>query len=203
MMRGYRNVVNIIYWLALTIWIAALISAAVAAMNVFPTLDETVLTLERYAEYPEAEHPRLLAGRIMERVFFLVDLLQFGAAPVAVLALLVQVFVFGMPLRRAGHIIRAGCIVAAAGLLTYHATLLAPGMNRELRAYWAAAEAGEIEAARARREAFNAYHPRADAVLRLNLLLLLVAVGASAAAWAPTDAARRERLETPKLAKSR
>jgi hypothetical protein len=77
--------------------------------------------------------------------------------------------------------------------------MLAPNMNRELRAYWAAAEAGDVEQAQAHRAAFNADHPRADALLRLNLLLLVVAAVSSAAAFTP-DPSKRTGLQAPELA---
>ena len=200
-MHGYFKIVNTVYWLALILWISALISAAVAAMNVFGSLNDMPLELEQYGAYPAAEHPRLAAGRIMEGVFFLVDLLQFIAVPLVAAALIAQVTIFRLSLKRPANTIRTACIVLAAGIFAYHAIMLAPGMNRELRAYWAAAEAGQVEQAHAHRTAFNADHPRADALLRLNLVLLLVAAASSAAAFSPTGGRRAGHLQTPHLAR--
>jgi len=201
-MTGYFKIVNVIYWLALIVWISALISAGVAAMNVFPSLDTLPLQLEQYAAYPAGEHPRLAAGRIMEGVFFLVDVLQFIAIPLTVLALLAQLLFFRLPLKRISNAVRAAMIVIAAGLFACHATMLAPKMNRELRSFWSAAETGQVDEAQAHRRAFNAYHPRADAILRINLLLLLVAAGASAAAFTPAPARGDTTLEQPRLLNS-
>lgn len=198
-MTGYFKIVNAIYWLALIVWISALISAGVAAMNVFPALDGLPLQLEQYAAYPAGEHPRLAAGRIMEGVFFLVDVLQFIAIPLTILALLAQLLFFRLPLKRISNALRIAAIVIAAGLFACHATMLAPKMNRELRSFWSAAETGRIDEAHAHRNAFNAYHPRADAILRINLLLLLVAAGASAAALTPAAARGETTLQPPRL----
>ncbi|MDY7109734.1 MAG: hypothetical protein SYC29_13950 [Planctomycetota bacterium] len=201
-MIGYFRIVNALYWLALIVWSAALISAGVAAMNVFGTLDAMPLELQRYAAYPVDEHPRLAAGHIMEGVFFLVDVLQFIAAPITVLALIAQFVFFRVPFRRLSNILRAAALVIAAGLFAYHATMVAPEMNRELRLFWSAAEAGRIEEAAEHRRAFNACHPTADAILRLNLLLLLIAAGASAVALTPAPDRRDSFLEPPRLLES-
>jgi hypothetical protein len=198
-MTGYFRIVNTFYWLALIVWISALISAGVAAMNVFGTLDAMPLELQRYAAYPVDDHPRLAAGHIMEGVFFLVDVLQFIAVPITLLALIAQVVVFHVPMRRVSNVVRSAAIVIAAALFACHATMLAPKMNRELRSYWAAAEAGQVDEAADHRRAFNAYHPAADAILRLNLLLLLIAAGASAVAFTPMPDHRDSILEPPGL----
>jgi hypothetical protein len=201
-MTGYLRIVNVVYWLALIVWISALISAGVAAMNVFPALDGLPLQLEQYAAYPAGEHPRLAAGRIMEGVFFLVDVLQFIAIPLTILALLAQFLIFRLPVKRISSVLRTAAIVIAAGLFACQATMIAPKMNRELRSFWAAAEAGRIDEAQAHRSAFSAYHPRADAILRSNLLLLLVAAASSAAAFTPEAARRDSTLQPPSLLNS-
>jgi len=202
-MTGYLKLCVSLYWLALVGWISALVSAAISAMNVFPTLDAAPVVLTDHAAFPDAEHGRLVAGRIMDGVFFTVDLLQIGAAPLAVLTLLLQIFVFRLPLRAPSNVIRLVCVLGAAGLFTYHATMLAPTMNRELRQFWAAAADGDLDEAATRRAAFNELHPTARMIQQTSLLLLIGAVVASAAALTPTPAATRSRLETPELARPR
>ena len=197
-MHGYLKIVNAVYWLAMLIWISTLISAAIAAMNVFPALRALPLELPQYADYPSAELWRIAAGRIMDGVFFIIDLLQFIAIPLVVLTLVAQLAIFRLPLKRPANLIRTACIAAASLIFAYHATMLAPIMNRELRAYWAAAEAGQVEQAEAHRAAFNADHPRADAILRINLILLVIATISSAAAFTLLPGSNR--LEAPQLA---
>ncbi len=198
-MRGYFKICNAVYWVSLAVWLAALVAAGVAAANVFGTLGETPLRLEQYAAYPAQEHPRLAAGLIMEGVFFTVDLIQFVAIPLTVLMLVAQLSVFGMPLKSVPNLGRALCIVIAAGMFVFHATAVAPTMNRQLRAYWAAAETGDIALAREHQAAFNEDHPTAEAILRINLILLVVAVGASAAAGPPPAKPAVSRLQEPGL----
>jgi hypothetical protein len=198
-MRGYLHLANVIYWLGLILWIAALISAAVAAMNVFPALKAMPIELADYANYPSDQHWRFAAGQIMEGVFFLIDVMQFVAAPLVLITLIAQLAVFRMPLRSISNLARAACIAVAAGLFAYHATMLAPKMNRALREQWEAAKAGEIERADALRAAFNADHQTADAILKLNLILLIVTAGASAVALGPALQSSTDLLEPPAL----
>ncbi|MHC5113534.1 MAG: hypothetical protein ACYTGP_03800 [Planctomycetota bacterium] len=199
---AYLAFCNVIHAFALIVWIAALVSAAVAAMNVFPITDTMDLVLERYARYPVEEHRRIAAGRIMDGVFFTVDVLQFVAAPLALITLFAQFTVFRRPgtapWRRPSHVVRGAAIVLAAALFAGHATFLAPKMNADLRAFWEAAEAGDVETARAHRAAFNRRHPKADAILRANLLLVAAAAVAGTVALGsgpPPNA----RLESPRL----
>jgi len=198
---AYHAFCNVIHAFALILWIAALVSAAVAAMNVFPITDSMDLVLERYANYPVEEHRRIAAGQIMDGVFFTVDLLQFVAAPLALLTLLAQFTVFRVPgsapWRRPTHLLRGACIVLAAALFAGHAMLLAPKMNADLRAYWTAAEAGDVETAREHRASFNRRHPKADMILRADLLLVVAAAVAGTIALG--SASPRAGVDPPRL----
>src|SRR5687767_5170072 len=170
---------NVLYWLALTMWIAALVAAGIAAMNVFGTLPNLDLTFDRFMEMPRETHGRIASGMVMEGVFRTVDVIQCAAAPIAVIALAVQLVSSRNALRRPANLIRTLCIVVAAILFAYHAVMLAPAMNRELHAYWGAAESGQIELAESHLATFNKKHPIANTLLRTNLILLLVAVASS------------------------
>ncbi len=198
-MPGFFKLVNAIYWMSLAVWLAALVSAGVAAGNVFGVLDEMSLELERYATYPAHEHGMLAAGHVMEGVFVTVDLIQFVAIPLTLLALGMQLAVYRLPVRSPANAVRTLCLVAAAGLFAYHATTLAPRMNRELRARWSAAEAGDVAAARDHQVAFNEDHPVADLILKTNLILLIIALGSSAAALSPSTRSASPRLAEPRL----
>ena len=198
-MQGYFKICNAVYWVSLAVWLAALVAAGVAAANVFGTLGKTPLRLEHYAAYPAQEHARLAAGLIMEGVFFTVDLIQFVAIPLTVLMLVAQLLVFGMPLKSVANLGRALCIVIAAGMFAFHAIAVAPTMNHHLRAYWAAAETGDIALAHEHQTAFNEDHPTAEAILRINLILLVVAIGASSAVGSPPAKPVVSRLQEPGL----
>jgi hypothetical protein len=105
-----------------------------------------------------------------------------------------------MQLRRPANMIRALCIVSASCIFAFHATMLAPKMNRDLRAYWDAAKVGDIDQAQSRLAAFNERHPVANTLLQVNLVLLLVAIMSTAAALGPVST-RRHHFESPALLK--
>lgn len=201
-MNSYFRLNNIVHWVSLMLWCAALISAGVAAMNVFTVLDEgnLPLTIERYSEYPADQHPRLAASHVMEPVFTTVDLLQFVAAPLVLITLVLQVTMFRMRLRRPSNAVRAACLAIAAILFGYYATSVAPALNHQLRDWWAHAEAGELAQAADVRARFNDYHLTADNILKINLMLLIVAIGATAVAFSP-NLQRANTYEAPALRK--
>ncbi|MHC4415452.1 MAG: hypothetical protein ACYS0G_09230 [Planctomycetota bacterium] len=184
-MRGLFGACTAAYWLGLALWLAALVSGAVAAANVFGTLGDMPMHLEQYAAYPADEHGMLAAGQVMDGVFFAADLLQFFAIPLTVLTLIAHLAIYRLPVTSKANLVRTVCVLAGAALFAYHATMLAPNMNRELRQRWEAAEVGDVAGARAHQRAFNELHPRAEMVLRINLILVVVAVGASAIALGP------------------
>jgi hypothetical protein len=200
-----RTLCNTIYWLALTVWIAILVAAGVAAASTFAILPDLGVSLAPFAAYPEAEHGRIAAGHVMEPVFAFVDVVQFGAAPVVLLMVLLQHLVFRVPSRRVLAGLRVVAIAGAAALLAYRALALAPEMNRDLRIYWEAAEAGDVVRAEEHRARFDAAHPTASRLISSTLGLLVIALLASPATLAPVRGAEpdRPRLQEPDLARSR
>lgn len=184
-MSAFLKINNIVYWLALSLWLAALASAGIAAMNVFPTTDAMPLTLDDWPMREGIEHNRLLAGHIMDGVFFAADAVQFVCVPLVVLTLVVQLWSQRRSWRRPANAIRAAAVLVAAAMFSYYALGIAPRMNSELRAFWAEAKAGDAAAALSHRQVFNELHPTADAILRVNLILVLIAIAASATACTP------------------
>ena len=180
-MSERRGLVDGLHLLALSAWLSALISAAIAAVNVFPTLRDMPLTLGAYPQVPASDHWRYAAGEIMEGVFFLGDLVQFVAVPIVLVTLVLQHL--RTPVQRPRlRIARTIVIALAAALFALHATTIAPPMNRLLRAQWAAAAEGDLAAAAHAREEFQTLHVRADGILRLNLVLILAGIALMPAA---------------------
>ena len=209
-MRGLFKLCNSVYWLALTVWLALLVSAGVSAIAVFTTLGEMDLSLPAYAAFQPAQsdvpyaHAHLAAGHILAPVFTFVDFVQFAVIPVLVITLVIQLTVFRLQVRRPANLIRVTCIVIASGLFAIHAFTRAPQMNRDLHAYWKAAQQGDVATALEHREAFNRQHPTAEAVLNVTLLLVVVATVASAIAMTPDlPRGRTSGPQTPYLASRR
>ncbi len=178
------KIVNSIYWLALVIWISMIVAAGVAAMGVFRVLPGLDLRVPAYSEYlgeDGAAHGRFAGGKVMEPIFAASDLTQAAAAMVLVVCLVIQ---WRMSAGRSGwgERVRMVAIAAAVAILGMHAIWLAPKMNVALREYWRAASENRVDDARARQAEFDRLHPVADRLFGVRLMLLLVAVPASAVA---------------------
>ena len=209
-MQGLFKLCNAVYWLALALWLAVLVTAGVSAIAVFTTLGEMDVSLSAYALFQPDEsdvphaHAHLAAGHVLEPVFWLVDFVQFAMIPLMLITLVAQFTVFKQKIRRPANLIRTGCIVIAAGLFAFHALAQTPQMNRDLKAYWDAAKDGDVTTALEHRAAFNRRHPTAEAVLKSTLLLVVLATFASAVAMTPALPQRRtNELQTPHLARKR
>ena len=100
-------ITSVVYWLGLTLWVAAIVSAAVAAGFVFGKLPSMGVTLDRFEHYDQAQHGRLAAGMVMEPVFAFVDLAQAAAGLVVVMAMAIQFTVLRSPLKRFANWMRA------------------------------------------------------------------------------------------------
>ncbi|MCZ6835769.1 MAG: hypothetical protein O7G85_08350 [Planctomycetota bacterium] len=207
-MSGWFKFICVLYWLAMIFWIGAIITVAIAAMNTFGTLPAPGMgvQLELFSSYPTEHHGRLAAGMVMEKNFFVADAIQMFAIPVVILTLFLQLFTFHMSIRKPANIVRAVCLVGAALAFGWYGLTIAPGMNRELRTYWEEAKAGNVEQAEIHRAAFEVDHPRAERVLQINLILVLIGAGASAWAFASfhvtkPPAGSFPKYETPRLAK--
>jgi len=196
-----------IHAVALTCWIGLLIAAGVAAAGAFATLPDLGVSLrgyEGFATGDPADHGRLAAGKMLEAVFSAIDFAQIPLAVIAIVAFAMQIILSGDSWRRPTHTIRLLCMLIAAGLLAGHVSFVAPPMNRELQAYWSAAEAGNNTLALAHRAAFDEYHPRAEQILQVNLLLLFTAAGAAGVSCvANRSSSESHILETPLLARRR
>lgn len=182
MSRAIATACNTIYWLALTLWVSVLVAAGTAAATTFTVLPPTELVIPRFHDYPGEEHGRIAAGMVMEPIFTFVDIVQFATAALVLIAVALQWLVFKHGRRSLLNVLRVGAIIVAAGLLAYRAAAVTPDMNRDLRAYWDAAEAGDVETAEAHRASFDADHQGASNLFSATLALLIVGVLASPAA---------------------
>jgi hypothetical protein len=201
--HSYLALCNIVYWLALTVWVAVIVAAGVAATATFTTLPDPDLglTLQRFTDFDPAQHGRIAAGMVMEPVFTFVDLVQVAAALFVVVMLVLQLALFKVPLWSLSNMLRVACIAVAIALFAWRAFTMTPQMNADLRAYWRAAEAGQVETAMQHREAFDARHGAASATFRWSLVTLVLAVGASAVSLGPRpQPVQSSKLERPKLA---
>lgn len=194
------------WWLALGLWLSAIMTAGVAAAFVFGNLKRTGLVLP---DHPVSEslHWRYAAGRVMIDVFWIVDLMQLVAAALGLLAAAV-LLVAVPPLRRRWSVrLQVAALLVAIGSFGTYAIRIAPSMNATLRAQWAAAQAGDEPEAERLRASFNDEHVLSTRLMSLSLAGVLGAGLASAFAFAPVggraggdgDAGGTGRLEPPAL----
>lgn len=196
-------IARISYWLGLTIWASMLASAGVAATSVFTVLPRAGVTIEKFASYDHAAHGRIAAGMVMDPIFAFVDLGQLAGMIMAIAGFAVMAAKSRLPLRRPSGIIMAAGLLIASLLFVGRAVTLTPAMNRELRSYWKAAEAGDTPAAAARQAKFDGMHPMASKLFNATLVALLATVAASAVAMDRPASAAGSGLESPSLARRR
>lgn len=168
---------NAFHLAALGVWCGALLMTGVAAAVLFPTMRDLDPALPGYAAYP-SPHAPIAAGHAAARVFAISDFVQWTAAVFAVGSLFWLLFAE----RRAGErarpvaLIGAALVLTASGLTVYQATVLSPRMDRHMRAYWAAAEAGRIDEATRNKAAFDDDHPRASRAMQQSLAGVSIAL---------------------------
>ncbi len=207
MSRGLR-LCETIHLTVLGLWLGTLIMTGVAAAVLFPAVRALDPRLPAYSEYT-GDHWSLLAGKVAAILFFVCDSVQFAGALVAGLTLCIAILGFGLPMTRLTTAARGGLLIVLIGILSFQFFVLAPRMNRNLVAYWDAAQRGDNEAAGALKAAFDADHPLARNLLAVDTLavLALLVVGV----WSATGAAgsarprpdtRPYQLEEPLLARS-
>ncbi len=203
-MTGWLRLFSVVYWTGLVFWIGGLLSGGIAAPAVFGTLPEMSVVLAEYSDFPQDQHGRLAAGKVMEPLFALAALIQFGGAAMVLFSLIGQGLVLQRRMISAGHLVRSAAVLVAGSVMVFQAMLITPEMNRDLRSYWAAAEAGDVDAAMVHRDRFEIRHPTAERLHATTFGLLLIAVTASAATVMIVPVGRDESdlpLQQPHLGK--
>lgn len=167
-----RKIAECIHLVALGLWLGSLVMTAIVAARVFPTMSRLGPVLPDFQTDP-ADHWRIVAGHVGEFAFFSNDVIQFLGVLLATVSLVASVWLYKLSLRRISTAIRSMLLGAAGMLVAYQIMLLAPEMNAELKAFWAAARAGDEQAAALHRNNFAALHPRATATLSATMLAVL------------------------------
>lgn len=178
---------------ALGVWSGALFGAGVAAAVAFPTMRDLDPTLGAYPSYG-GEHWMLAAGRVAARVFLVTDFVQFACAFLAIGGFVLAV-VAGPKAKSWLQFFRALALGVAFLLASYHLLIQGPSMDRDLRAYWDAAEQGNTELAETHQRAFADRHPTASRVMGGTFAATLSALALGA--WSLAGRAAPRDGETP------
>jgi len=166
------RVAETVHLLSLAVWLGGVVMSGVVAAVIFPLMRTLDPTLGAYPGYT-GDHSNLAAGRIAARVFLIADAAQFVCATLALVAMTVLIVRGAITNRRWGHGVRVVSLSVAITTLSYHLMILGPRMDTNLHSYWAAAAAGNNEAAETARLAFSDDHPKASR----SLGILAISVG--------------------------
>lgn len=175
------QLVQTIYWLALSTWFGGVLFIAIAARVIFRTVRESNPILPNVLSVNlENEHGSLLAGGIVGNLLRLLSTIQLGCAGAILLMLVAQWFVMGDTRMNISHgIIRGVLFVAAVALVAYDRWVVWPKAWRYRQEY--VEHADEPEVANPAKEQFDRYHRESVTVLTAILGVLSLMVVFSAA----------------------
>ena len=179
-----RILLSIATWCSMSLWMAAMVAAGVAAAGVFATLPDLNPTLPEFAALDPSLHGRLASGLITEPIFTASDIAQVVLSCIVLLCIVLH-FTGGAGRHRPfARICWTTTSLLAMGCLWARLLLVMPRMNSELQAYRSAARNGDTELATATYDAFNAMHPTASTLMESSALLAMVAIGALSVMYA-------------------
>ena len=168
------EVVQILYWLALSTWFGGALFIALAAPVIFRVVREqrpmlpTVLSVNL-----ENQHADLMAGSIVASLLQMLGRIQTFCAAGVFIGLLGQ-WVYtrgGGPSALWQLILRSTLFVIAAGLLAYDRRVVWPAMNRHREQYLDHAD--EPDVANPAKDEFDRLHRESVMLLTFRLALLL------------------------------
>src|SRR4051812_21538005 len=172
-MPGRRAILEAVHLAILSMWLGAMVMAGATAVLVFGQIRELDPKLPGYKAY-EGSHASLLAGKVANRVFTAVDIIQLACAIAVVASLIAITAKFRDAYWRLALVVRWLTIVCVLGCLGYNLVVLSPRMGRNAAAYWSSAQKGDNAAATAFHAAFEADHPTASRVLALTAVAVLL-----------------------------
>lgn len=207
-MTPIRRLLETVHLTFAGLWLGSLVMTGVAAAVIFPVVRDLNPYLPDFAEYT-GPHWRIAAGKVAAQIFLISDTIQLGCIIICGLTLGAIVITVEGWQRPIATSIRLIALFCAIGVMTYSFAFLGPRMNTNMVEYWAAAKAGDNEAAATFQAEFDKDHPTATKLMIGSFLcaLLLTSSGALAAAGATgqlaTDPKSKSRLEQPSLGNRR
>ncbi|CAN5364999.1 hypothetical protein BH09PLA1_BH09PLA1_05300 [soil metagenome] len=169
------QLIQVLYWLALSTWFGGVLFIAVAAPVIFRTINEADPTLPRVLSVNlDKQHSTLLAGSIVANLLNLLVRVQLACAGVLLLTMLVQ----WRLIDHAGPslwfaILRSAMYIAAVALAIYNWRVVWPRVKNYRQEY--IDHADEPDIANPAKENFDRYQDESVTVLR-NILFLLLGI---------------------------
>jgi hypothetical protein len=167
------QLVQIVYWLALSTWFGGVLFIAVEARVIFKTVrDANPMLPDVLSVNLEQQHSTLLAGSIMADLLSLLARVQLGCAGVLLPAVIAQWLLIEPNARNfVPAAVRSALYLAATGLLLYHWRIIWPAIAAARQDYIDNADTPEV--ANPARDRFDRCQRASITVTSLLLLLLL------------------------------
>lgn len=167
------QIIQIIYWLALSSWFGGVLFIALSAPVIFRTVTDanpmlpTVLSVNL-----EHQHATLLGGTIVSRLLRMLRRIEIACAAVLLLMLILQwIFISRSTGSMIQGIVRSALYIAAVLLVVYDQLLLSPRIEQARQDYLDNADDPDI--ANPAKELFDRYHRDSVNALAIRLFLLL------------------------------
>jgi hypothetical protein len=164
------QVVQIVYWLALSTWFGGVLFVAMAAPVIFRIIRQnepilpTVLSVNL-----ENQHGTLLAGSIVAELLAMLLRAELVCAAAIFISMIAQWFLnYG---NQVGSFVRSALFLGATGLVVYDWRFVSPRIRKYRTEY--IEHADEPELANPARDQFDRYHRESVTVLTILLFLLL------------------------------
>lgn len=92
--EAMQRLVDVVFWISLSLWLALGVAGGIAAMAIFPTARELPISMPHYDALIAADAAQgrmTVAGHLVERVFTVSQTPRIACAAIAALALLTQI----------------------------------------------------------------------------------------------------------------
>jgi hypothetical protein len=175
------QLVQIIYWIALSTWFGSVMFIALAAPIIFRTVraNNPILT-DVLSVNLEGQHSTLLAGTIVANLIQRLLSVEWICGAAVLIALIIQPFVIDLSISSSEHplsssrgaaILRAVLFLAAAGIVVYDWLFVWPKVSRNRNEY--IEHADEPEKANPAKERFDREQQRSLTLLTARVALLM------------------------------
>jgi Domain of unknown function (DUF4149) len=167
------QIVQIIYWLALSTWFGGVLFFFIATPIIFKTVREANPILPDVLSVNlEAAHGNLLAGSIMANLLVFLGNIQLTCGGVLLLSSIAQFFLIDLTDRNLGAaILRLAMIAIAIAIAAFHRFVVWPKLFRYRQEYVDQADNPEI--AKTARDNFDREHYHSETLLKAISFLLL------------------------------
>jgi hypothetical protein len=168
------QVIQIIYWLALSTWFGGVLFVAVVAPIIFRTVEENHPVLPHVLSVNlEGQHSTLLGGAIVGQILQALGRIELTCSAVMLLTLIAQCFIIDLTNRWnfIAALLRISLYLLATTLVIYDWRVLGPRIWKYRQEF--IDHADEPETANPAKEQFDRYHHESVTLLSILLLCLL------------------------------